>query len=250
MVLGIDVTAEVIGLWRTWLMPRTQPFRIPRELAVVRNWTDDRDRLTVESLDAFELYQTPRSEAVVWLTREQAGSLPRQVRRSQPTPHRWPTASEERDTSIAVRYVERGRRPSRHREVAQEQWASCEELLPGARDLAGTFARHSGPNCFGTVMAAAGVPGSVDEWMQREPFEAWLADSTRPGGEDERPGTVLVWRDGEGQTAHAAITLGGGWLLHKPSQGWMLPRQVLSVQDGKYSARHPGLKLSRRRIIG
>ena len=74
------------------------------------------------------------------------------------------------------------------------------------------------------------------------------AAATRAGGEDRTPGTVLVWRDTDGRPGHAAVALGGGWLLQKSSQGWMSPRQVLDVRQGKYSARFPGLRLSRRRI--
>jgi hypothetical protein len=58
--------------------------------------------------------------------------------------------------------------PSRHGEV--KSWPT--EILPRARELAGTFPGGSGPNCFGTVMAAAGVEGAADEWMQRQPFDA------------------------------------------------------------------------------
>ena len=81
--------------------------------------------------------------------------------------------------------------------------------------------------------------------MQREPFEAWLAVSARIGGNDADPGTVLVWRDPDGAAQHAAVTLGDGWALHKPSQGWMSPTKVLSVGDAKFSAREKGRRLHR-----
>ena len=79
-------------------------------------------------------------------------------------------------------------------------------------------------------------------------LEEGLRDPTRPGGEDARPGTVLVWRDRDGLVLHAAVTLGDGWALHKPSQGWMTPRKVLSVRDVKRRARQAGARLSRRTI--
>src|SRR4029450_3865487 len=47
---------------------------------------------------------------------------------------------------------------------------------------------------------------------------------------------------------HAAVTLGDGWALHKPSQGWMTPRKVLLVRDVKRRARQAGALLSRRTI--
>lgn len=43
-------------------------------------------------------------------------------------------------------------------------------MLPDARELAGTSGNGSGPNCLGTVMAAAGVRGAADEWMQQAPL--------------------------------------------------------------------------------
>ena len=101
--------------------------------------------------------------------------------------------------------------------------------LPGARRIAGSFATTSGPNCFGTVMAAAGVVDADTVWMQREPFERWLSEKTRPNGDDAAPGTVLVWRSPDGLVQHAAVTLGDGWVLHKPSQGWMSPNKVLTT---------------------
>jgi len=229
-------------------MPAVQPFVVPGELAAARGWIEERERLTFEVLDTFELYGTAGSEAIVWLTRQQARSLPAAARQAQPTPHRWPTGRTEQDLLTVVRYVERRRRPSRHHEVSDQQWSKAAEVLPHGRQLAGTFASSSGPNCFGTVMAAAGVTGANDEWMQVGPFEQWLENVTTPGGADGQPGTVLVWRDATGAPAHAGVTIGAGWFLHKPSQGWMSPRLVLNIQDGKSSARHPGLRLHRRQI--
>jgi len=81
--------------------------------------------------------------------------------------------------------------------------------------------------------------------MQREPFEAFLAAHTRPGGRDDQPGTLLVWRDVAGAVQHAAVTLGGGWALHKPSQSWMTPRVVLPVHTLKRFSRTRGWRLHR-----
>jgi hypothetical protein len=127
-------------------------------------------------------------------------------------------------------------------------WSEVSTLLPGARQLAGTFPDGSGPNCFATVMGAAGVAGAAGAWMLREPFEEWLADTSRPGGSDDEPGTVLVWRSASGDVEHAAVTLGGGWALHKPSQGWMSPVKVLTVRDAILSARATDRRISRRTI--
>lgn len=75
-------------------------------------------------------------------------------------------------------------------------------------------------------MGACGVDGAEDEWVLREPFEEWLTRNTVKGGRDDEPGTVFVWRDREGLVQHAAVTIGAGWALHKPSQGWMSPIKV------------------------
>lgn len=246
-VLGIDVDEELLLRWREWLMPERQPFTVPRQFAEHQGWADGRATLSFEVLDAFELYRTPADDVIVWLTRAQARALADDLRRAQPAAHRWPTADLYRDVERVVRYVESGRRPSRHAEVGAE-WCQSEEPPPGARAMAGTFASRSGPNCFGAVMGAAGVEGAAGQWMQLKPFEDWLTAATTSGGRDDEVGTVLVWRTVDGVPAHAAVTLGSGWLLHKPSQGWMSPTKVLTVRDGKLSARYRGRHLFRYRL--
>lgn len=57
---------------------------------------------------------------------------------------------------------------------------------------------------------------------------------------------MLVWRSSTGLVQHAAVTLGGGWALHKPSQGWMSPVKVLAVAEVIGSARGADRRLSRR----
>jgi len=243
--LDIEVRPELVDRWLGWFVPVDQPFLVPNEIATRMRLTDDRDRLTMEHRDTFALYSVDEDESVVWLDEEQASTLPRSVRRAQPLPHRWPSEPLERQLDLLIEYVEDGRRPSRHTEVPGEVWEASARLLPCARLLAGCFPARSGPNCFGAVMAAAGVAGAAEVWMQREPFEAWLADNTRRGGDDADPGTVLVWRDPEGAVQHAAVTLGGGWALHKPSQGWMSPTKVLTVAETKASSRAKGRRLHR-----
>jgi hypothetical protein len=121
-------------------------------------------------------------------------------------------------------------------------WSSRTSLL------AGRFPARGGPNCFGTVMAAAGVPGADKVWMQREPFEEWLKGHVEPGGRDGDVGTLFVWRAPDEAVQHAAVTLGGGFALHKPSQGWMSPTKVLSVAEVKATARGVGRRLHRYRL--
>ena len=248
-VLGIDVDADVLDRWCGWLMPAEQPFLFPPEVADAAGLADDRERLSFELRDTFWLYDVG-DRAVCWLTRAESRHVPPDVRRDQPAAHRWPSADHAHDVARVVRFVEEGRRRSRHAEVPEETWATASRVLPAARDLAGTFPPASGPNCFGTVMGAADVAGAAGTWMQREPFEEWLAVSTRPGGRDDQAGTVLVWRDANQAVQHAAITIGDGWALHKPSQGWMSPTKVLSVRDAMLSARTRGHRVQRRTLLG
>ncbi len=139
----------------------------------------------------------------------------------------WPDTLRQTGDEPLLRFVADDLLPSRHEQVSRQTWRRAASVLPGARELAGTFARSSGPNCFGTVMAAAGVANTADQWMLREPFEEWLCTHTRQGGADHLVGTVLVWRDVRGAAQHAAVVVGDGWAMHKPSQGWMTPVRVL-----------------------
>lgn len=91
---------------------------------------------------------------------------------------------------------------------------------------------------------------AADTWMVQEPFEKWLAMVAVPGGNDSNAGTVLVWRSPTGLAQHAAITVGGGYALHKPSQGWMSLRKVLTSSEVIASARQSGWRLSRYTLVG
>ncbi len=146
-----------------------------------------------------------------------------------------------------LRYVENGLPHSRHREVTSKTWTRAAQVLPGAADLAGTFVTSSGANCFGSVLGAAGVGGG-SEWVQREPFEEWLAARTMPirgTARDHLPGVVLVWRNHDGLAEHAAATIGDGYTFNKPSQGWFSPRLVWTVQETIAASRYKGVTLNR-----
>ena len=114
------------------------------------------------------------------------------------------------------------------------------ELLP----LLGTFAADSGPNCFGSVMAACGVPGVSGLWMHSPPFMRWLERVAVPSDDLGACGTVLIWRDASGQVQHAALALGHGWLFHKEAQAWFSPRQVVRQQEALERWRHEGWTVS------
>jgi hypothetical protein len=38
-------------------------------------------------------------------------------------------------------------------------------------------------------------------------------------------------RNADDKNTHAAVTMGGGWALHKPGQEWLCPHQVVTVSD-------------------
>lgn len=279
MVLGIPVSPEVVQAWCGWLAPEAQPF-------LVSEWPhhvgERRTSISPELRDTFALYNEQEAlPKAVWLSEEEFSGLAPQARRrlvreqvergreAVPTVSTWgalagPAAAAQaggrrfvwwqsllRPTPLAVLgpYIVEGRLPSRHAEVPARFWRTAERLLPLARELGGTFPSGSGPNCFGAVMAASGVLGAEEVWMQREPFEQWLADHAVPGGRDDDVGTVLVWRSPDGAVQHAAVTLGGGFALHKPSQGWMSPTKVLFVSEVKVSAREVGRRLMRYRLV-
>lgn len=204
--------------------------------------------LAAEVRDTYCLYGLPSGLRYVWLSEAQFMSLRRPVRsalvraqctfdralvpsvrswisvvgdqaRQQADGHRfvwWRSLLDGREEQVLKDYLEEGRRASRHDEVPEYVWNSVARTLPAARRIAGTFATASGPNCFGTVMAAAGVVGADTVWMQREPFERWLSDETRPGGDDAEPGTVLVWRSPDGLVQHAASLSAKGGFYTSP----------------------------------
>jgi hypothetical protein len=279
-VLGVDVPTDLLGRWHRWLAPTIQPFFV----ASVRPWpksSRNTARLSPELRDTYKAWKLDRSLKLLWLdektffgmshserallVRSQArhgrGAVPT-VRgwldlldpatlRSQADGHRfvwWPSVLDTDADAIVCRALATDGLRSRHLEVASKTWDECVEVLPAARDIGGSFPPSSGPNCFGTVMAAAGVAGAADVWMLQAPFLAWLASACRTGGRDDEPGTVLLWRDDKGLPVHAAVTIGEGWALEKASQAWSTPRAVLTVEDVIRTNRARGQRLERHCI--
>lgn len=278
-VLGIDVETSVIRRWAGWLAPTRQPFFLTPGEAVDLRLTPDRPtrNLPAELCETYEVWNLPGGLTFVWLDEPAFHARPRDVRaelvraqvrhgrgavpaisgwadildaqvlREQADGHRfvwWPTLIETRTDAVLERVVSDGHLPCQRRLVPDEVWRAAASSLPHARALSGTFASRGGANCFGTVMAASGVQSAAEAMMQREPFEAWLAANCAVGGSDDLPGTVLVWRDSDRTSQHAAVTLGGGWALHKPGREWVSPRQVLAVRDLIRTA-PPGVTLHR-----
>jgi hypothetical protein len=281
-VFGIEVDQSLARCWRGWLAPPAQPFYLDAEQAEACGVTPGFQvpQMSDELRDTFAAWRVARGLQLLWLEERRFHALPRRARarlvraqvehrrglvpvvrqwsgsvdvaglRGQADGHRfvwWPRMLEPADDSVIGLIVSRNEAllPSQHKAVTATEWKAARRALPRAEGLAGTFPSGSGPNCFGTVMAAAGVDGAAATWMPREPFEAWLRESTRAGGDDTHPGTVLVWRDTGGTARHAAVTLGGGWGLHKPSQSWWTPRKVLTVRDIIRVNRAAGLRIHR-----
>jgi hypothetical protein len=242
--LGIEVDRAELERWLGWYMPERQPYLVPRDLADGLGLEDQPELLTMELRDAFWIYGD-QDDAVCWLDRAESRRLPSDVRRRREVRHRWRSTDLDADVALLVQHLEEGRRRSRHDEPGEDVWERSAAVLPDARRLAGTFPGRSGPNCFAMVMAAAGVAGAEDTWMVREPFEEWLAASSVRGGADDRAGTVMVWRSPDGLVQHAAVVLGDGYALHKPSQGWQSPTKVLTPHEVKMSSRAAGRRLHR-----
>jgi len=280
-VLGIEVDDDLFERWKGWFAPDPQPFLVPDDSDLSLIGTPLTDNLDgAELRDTFESYSPVPDHSWRGIAQSEFTDLPRDTRaslvraqvaigrplvpsvRSWPTlsplgtsvqadGHRfvwWPNLLEACAEDALTAYVEEGRRRSVHDSIPPEIWDAARRLLPGARGVAGTFSHSSGPNCFATVMHVAGVTGVHKEWVQRDTFENWIEAATRPGGDDRSPGTVLVWRRPDGLVDHAAIAVGGGWGIHKPSQGWMSPTKALSVRDILLSSRAGGRRLSRRRL--
>lgn len=269
-VLGIKVETSLVRRWAGWLAPARQPFFLTAVEAVelgLRSESPAHD-LSPELRDTYEVWNLAKDLETVWLDEGAFHAQPRDVRaelvRAQVRHGRgavptitdwadvldaqvlreqadgirfvwWPPLVVGHLDAVLKRVVSEWQLPCQRLSVPEEIWRAASSILPRARALSGTFAPGSrgssiaggsATNCFATVMAAAGVQDADDE-----PFEAWLAAHCTVGGRDNLPGTVLVWRDAHGDNTHAAVTLGGGWALHKPGQEWLSPHQVLTVRD-------------------
>jgi len=273
--LGIRVAADLLDRWRESFAPQLQPFSTTR-LGVDASGIGQPAKPTLDIRDTFHVYS---DDDWTWLEEAEFADLSLRTRRAllhgraatgrlRDVPDRTPGLTESRRTDSRIvwwpsllrrvgdqpllSYIENGLPPSRHSEVTAAIWARAGRLLPGAANLAGKFPASSGPNCFGNVLAAAGV-GDGSEWVQRKPFEAWLAAHTEPvrgTKRDHLPGVVLVWRNHDGLAEHSAVTIGDGYTLNKPSQGWFSPHLVWTVQETTAASRYKGATLSRYLIAG
>ena len=253
-VLGTPVTEEQIARWLGYYCPGPQPFRtrdLTRGQALSIPMTEALE-ITDEVRDTFFLYG---GGPWTWLSEDQYADLQPEMRallsaerrhrmRPKPAPA-WP--SDPMLTAKLIRWMEAGGRPSLHVLAASELQRASAGRLPRAAQLAGTFPTKSGPNCFGAVMAATGLPVD-DDWIQLDQFQTWLeaATSQEHRAHDEG-GQVLVWHQ-HGDLAHAAVTLPGGWALQKPSQSWSSPIGVWTTDEIISSWRLPSVRLTRYQL--
>lgn len=278
-VLGIDVQPALLKRWAGWLAPDPQPFLVGTE----DTWpvcSAERGSMTKELIDTYQLYGVAADSRVIWVSEERFHALPKSSRaalvreqvarkrhavpsvrawadlidprelRRQADGHRfvwWPSLVATNAVGILSRVVATERLASRHREVAESTWTACRDVLPAARRLAGTFPAGSTTCCYGTVMAAARADDSR-ACASLEPFSEWLATACRKGGDTGQAGTVLVWFNRAHEPVHAAVTIGDGWALEKPSGDWHSPRAVATVADVMRKSRHPGERLERYMI--
>jgi hypothetical protein len=278
-ILGIDVPDDLVERWRSYLAPEWQPFFVDAGGEV----PDSHPQLTLtdDLRDTYKVWRVRGPKTMVWfdepsfmaLTRSERAQLVRsQVERKRgavPTVKRWAnqldavtlraqadghrfvwwrSLVDQAPVDVLTDFVRDGQPVSRHREVSGKTWRAGERALPRAREIAGKFALPSGPNCFGTTLAAAGLAEPTDCVVQ-EPFEEFLATRCTPGGRDDDIGTVLVWRDKDGLPVHSAVTIGDGWALEKPAQTWWTPRVVLEVRQLIKANRWPGQRLERHHIV-
>lgn len=257
-VLGIGVDEALVHRWRGWFAPPVQPFRTdiltPQVAAAV---PIRRVEPTPEWTDTFFMY----GGTWTWLSEEEFNSLRPSLRRSLLAARRrtvrpksmpgWPSELARSGDDLMFRWVASGAvRPSRHEAVPSMVWQQAHAVLPQAEQLAGSFAASgSGANCFGTVLAAAGLEVSEVQ-VGPDWFQIWLDEHTEriTGTQcDDQPGVVFAWTE-HGKLTHAAVTIGAGWMLAKPSQSWSSPRLVRPVREVVNSWRYPETSLSRYRL--
>lgn len=214
-VLGIDVGEDLVDRWRAWFAPPIQPFRTDiLQPQVVAALPIRQVEPTPEWTDTFFIY----GGTWTWLGEEEFEAFRPSLRRSLLAARRrsvrpklmpvWPSELARAGDDLMFRWIASGAvRPSRHERVAGAVWNHARAVLPQAERLAGTFAASgSGANCFGTVLAAAGVDVS-DVQVGPDRFQAWLDEHAEPvngTASDDQPGVVFAWTE-HGDLAHASL---------------------------------------------
>ena len=279
-VLGIPVSAPLIRAWEGHFAPAVQPFYLSDEfaarLAHLPLWKRDElhpVHLPLGVRDTLNLHDvTPEASWALLLDEHGFLALPPHTRTelleaqlgfrrggvecdpltqelSVWWPGPWKALTPDARWTHLKTFLEQGRLPCRRRELTPAHRQQLRGRFPELLPLMGTFAADSGPNCFGSVMAACGVPGVSGLWMHSPPFMRWLERAAVPSDDLGACGTVLIWRDASGQVQHAALALGHGWLFHKEAQAWFSPRQVVRQQEALERWRHEGWTVSGYRLV-
>ncbi|WP_424951357.1 hypothetical protein [Deinococcus sp.] len=261
-VLNIPVSARVLHAWEEHFAPAVQPFYLCAEQAARLSglplWQRDElhpSHLPLSVRDTLNLHDVaPEAEWALLLDEQGFLALPPDLRlellRSQQTfrrggvwqepqtgqpfvwwPSTWQALTPQARWEWLRGFLEEDRPPCRRRELPTAQRDLLRRRFPELPRLMGSFAQGSGPNCFGSVMAACGVPGVEGLWLHAPLLLRWLNRVASPSDTLDACGTVLVWRDAAGKAQHAALSLGDGWLFHKEAQAWFAPRQVVRLQD-------------------
>ncbi|GAA5502336.1 hypothetical protein Dxin01_02080 [Deinococcus xinjiangensis] len=275
-LLNIPVSPDLLLRWRGYLAPNQHHFFLTAAEAQALELPTqpcDSVMLTPEQRDTYTTWQIPQeADQIGMLSTTEFDALSSNIQRQMlalQVKHKRgnvPLGRHFRDflpdlpagrflwrpeyitPEVLSRIIAKGQRPCQRQQVPQAVWDAAAPVLPRVRDLAGTWPQGSAGNCFGAVMGAAGVVGAEHEWMQREPFEAFLTERTKKGGQDADAGTILLWRSADGLVQHAAVTLGGGWAFEKASQTWMTPRTVLPTRELIAANRTEGWRLTRHTL--
>jgi len=280
-LLEIDIPDELMNRWRRYLAPEWQPFFVRSQDGFSFPKMDEAPAFTDDLRCTYTGWRIRDATSIVWFNEESFMDLPpgdraRLVRlqvqrrrgavpsvrrwqddfdveqlRSQADGHRfvwWPSLLDENPEPVIRAQVEDGQLATRHEEVSEETWRRCKDVLPGARDIVGAFPRSSGPNCFGTTLAAAGH-ADIGERVLQDRFESFLKECCVQGGRDEDVGTVLVWRDKDRLPFHSAVTIGDGWGVEKPAETWWTPRIVADAAQLVKINRSVGLRLERHHLV-
>lgn len=276
-ILNISVSPALLERWRSYLAPSQHHFFLTAaEAQVLGVATQPRDSVTLtpEQRDTYMTWRIGKDvDQVATLSAADFDALPINIQRQliaiqvrhgrgnvplgrhfqdllpELPAGRFLWCPEHLTPEVVARLVGDHSRPCQREQVPQAVWDVAAPILPRVRELAGTWPQDSAGNCFGAVMGAAGVRGAEDEWMQREPFEAFLTQRTKRGGGDEQAGTILLWRSADGLAQHASVTLGGGWAFEKASQTWMTPRTMLPTRQLIAANRTRGWRLSRLQLV-
>ena len=113
-------------------------------------------------------------------------------------------------------------------------------IVGSVRLLANTFAAHSGPNCFATMLAPVSEQEAAETIGAQWLHAALFLDGIAAQGYRPQPGmtgspllrdAILLWCDAQCAPQHACYLIGDGIVLNKNSQAWYHPRELAALAD-------------------